>query len=154
MGEIRLYRKFYCASINRSTGNESYNLINPYSLSANTFVSGTGNTQSNTIIESGISYASDETGIYYVDLDSQSYASDITYDLVWYVQYISKQIILRKLVTRFKVNPNNIGSGFDVELLGTYALDIEFPQTNTITVEVDNKQIETGSGDNDIETTI
>ena len=124
MGEIRLYRKFYCASVSTIGGTDEYNLINPYSLSANTFVAGTGNTQTSTIIESGLNIIQSETGIYYVDLDPISYAADIIYDLVWYVEYIENSPN-KKLVTRFKVNPVNIGQQIEIEYTGSKMIEIE-----------------------------
>ena len=134
MGEIRLYKKFYCTTVSNGVSNP-YNLINPYSLSANTFVAGSANTQSTTSIETGINIIQSETGIYYVDLTPNLYASDITYDLVWYVDY-TDMAPNKKLVTRFKVNPINIGQAIDVEFSETNIIEIEYPGTNSLEIEV------------------
>jgi hypothetical protein len=133
MGEIRLYRKFYC--ISSLNGAQDYNLINPYSLSANTFVSGSANTQSNTSIETNIEITQSENGIYYVDLNPRLYAADVIYDLVWHVSYTSSAPN-KKLVTRFKINPINIGRSIDVEMSERNTIEIEYPGSSIIEVEV------------------
>lgn len=108
MGQIRLYRKIYCVNVSApATGlTQTYTLINPYSLSANTFVAGSADTESNTAIESNTPVTQESTGIYYTDLNPLLYATDVTYDLVWYVQYTSTAPI-KKLTTRFRLNNQN-----------------------------------------------
>lgn len=105
MGQIRLYRKIYCVElIATSSGTtQTYTLINPYQISASSYVAGTGATESNTLIESNTPISQESTGIYYTDLNPNMYATDMTYDLVWYVQYLADSP-LKKLTTRFRLN--------------------------------------------------
>lgn len=112
MGQIRIYRKIYCVNITPvfSGKTETYTLINPFSISASAFVAGTGDTESNTNIESNTTTIQESTGIYYTDLNPILYATDVTYDLVWYVQYTSVAPI-KKLTTRFRLNNQNGPSG-------------------------------------------
>ena len=52
MGLLRLYRKFYCVST--SGAPDVYTLITPTSVTASSFIAGTGGTESTMLIESGI----------------------------------------------------------------------------------------------------
>ena len=127
MGFIRLYRKIYCVSASASsTGmTQSYTLINPISLSANTFVAGSADTESNIAIEGNTPITQESTGIYYTDLNPTYYATDVTYDLVWYVQYTASAPI-KKLTTRFRLNNQTGPSGeVSIEILN-----------NTIEIEI------------------
>jgi hypothetical protein len=117
---LRLYRKIYCID----TSTNQYTLINPTSISASCYVAGTGGTESSTSIETGISVTQEETGIYYADLTPTLYASDVTYDLVWYVQYTSESPE-KKLTTRFRIKPYNIAGQLDYEVLSVYPIDID-----------------------------
>jgi len=128
MSLLRIYRKFYIITTSPNNGDD-YNLIDPINLSAETYISGTGNTQSNTLIESGINIIQEESGIYYANLNPTLYAIDFNYDLVWYVQYTNEAPLDKKLVTRFRVKPYNIAAQLDYEInnipieyeiLGTY----------------------------------
>lgn len=126
MGQIRLYRKIYCVSASPSlTGiTQTYTLVNPYSLSANTFVAGSADTESNTAIEIGTPTVQESIGIYYTDLNPILYSTDVTYDLVWYIQYTSVAPI-KKLTTRFRLNNQNGPSGeIAIEVLSN-TLEIE-----------------------------
>lgn len=127
MGFIRLYRKIYCvnASANSTGITQSYTLINPTSISANTFVAGSADTESNTAIENNTPITQESTGIYYTDLNPQLYATDVTYDLVWYVQYTMTAPI-KKLTTRFRLN-NQTGPG------GEIGIEI---MNNTLEIEI------------------
>jgi hypothetical protein len=126
MGEIRLYRKIYCVSLTATpTGTtQTYTLFNPSSISASSYVAGTGGTESNTLIESNTPITQEETGIYYTDLDPNLYATDVTYDLVWFINYtsIAPQ---KKLTTRFRLNNQTGVSGeISIEILSN-TLEIE-----------------------------
>ena len=99
MGQIRIYRKIYC--INGVTQN--YSLFNPSSLSASSYITGSGDTESTTLIEGGLPITNEFTGIYYADLTPELYATDVTYDLVWFIQYTPTAPI-KKLTTRFRLN--------------------------------------------------
>ena len=125
MGQIKLFRKFYCVGIIR-TGNtidQNYTLIDPYALSANTYVAGTGATESTTIIESSLPITRDQLAVYFADLDPFLYASDVTYDLIWFVNYTNSSPI-KKLSTRFRFNLNAITNQLEIEYLN-YPLEIE-----------------------------
>jgi hypothetical protein len=126
MGEIRLYRKIYCVSLTATpTGTtQTYTLFNPSSISASSYVAGTGGTESNTLIESNTPITQEETGIYYTDLNPNLYATDVTYDLVWFINYtsIAPQ---KKLTTRFRLNNQTGVSGeISIEILSN-TLEIE-----------------------------
>lgn len=126
MGEIRLYRKIYYVSLTATpTGTtQSYNLFDPTSITASSYVAGLNGNESATLIESNTPITQEETGIYYTNLDPDLYAADITYDLVWYINYtnIAPQ---KKLTTRFRLN--NIASvsrELSIEILSN-TLEIE-----------------------------
>ena len=125
MGQIKLFRKFYCVGIIR-TGNtidQNYTLIDPYALSANTYVASTGATESTTIIESSLPITRDQLAVYFADLDPFLYASDVTYDLVWFVNYTTTAPT-KKISTRFRMNVNNITNQIEIEYLNA-PLEIE-----------------------------
>jgi hypothetical protein len=123
MGMFRLYRKFYCVSTS-GTGN-TYTLITPTSVSAESYVAGTGGTNSNTLIETGLTLTEEETGIFYTDLDPTLYTSDVTYDLVFYVQYTPEAPLDKKLITRFRIKPFNIANQLDFEISDVRPIEYE-----------------------------
>jgi len=123
MGILRLYRKFYCVSTAGSS--DTYTLITPTSVTAQCFVAGTGGTESATLIESGIPLTEEESGIFYADLNPTLYSSDVTYDLVFYVQYTSDAPLDKKLITRFRIMPFNIASQLDFEISDTNQIGYE-----------------------------
>lgn len=130
MSQIKLYKKFYAISIIR-TGNtidQNYVLINPYALSANTYVAGSGASESNTIIESSLSISQDSTGVYFTNLNPYSYASDVTYDLVWFVNYTSIAPV-KKISTRFRINVNTVTNQIEIEYIH-YPLEIDFTNSD------------------------
>jgi hypothetical protein len=131
MGQIRLYRKFYCINIVKtsSTTDENYVLFDPYFLSGNTFVAGTGDTESSDLIESNLEVVQFSTGIYYTNLNPNLYASDVTYDLVWYVNYLDIAP-LKKLSTRFRINVNKFTNEIEIDFLGA-PLEFEIYQSPT-----------------------
>lgn len=125
MSQIKLYRKFYSIGIIR-TGNtidQNYVLIDPYALSANTYVAGTGATESTSMIESGLQISQSIPGVYFADLNPFLYASDVTYDLVWFVNYTNSAPI-KKLSTRFRINVNSVTNQIEIEYLNNN-LEIE-----------------------------
>lgn len=125
MGQIKLYKKFYCVNIIRTgaTTEQNYVLLDPYSLSANTYVAGSGATESPTIVESSITISQESSGVYFADLNPSLYASDVTYDLVWFVGYISSATI-KKISTRFRINVNTITNQIEIDYINT-PLEIE-----------------------------
>lgn len=133
MGVLRLYKKFYC--IADAGVSDIYSLITPTSLSAATYVAGTGGTPSSTLIETGITLVEEEPGIFYADLTATKYSSDITYDLAWYVQY-TPTAPNRRLVTRFRIKPFNIANQLDFEISKVGQIDYEISDTNVIEYEV------------------
>ena len=125
MGQIRLYKKFYTVGIIRTgaTIDQNYVLLDPYALSANTYVAGTGATESPSLIESSLPISQESTGVYFADLTPQLYASDVTYDLVWFVNYTTTAPT-KKISTRFRMNVNNITNQIEIEYLNA-PLEIE-----------------------------
>ncbi len=92
MSSFRLYRKIYL--INTS---EVYSLLNPFSISANTY-----NLSSSQSIEIP-TVQQESTGVYYVDLDVNLYNPTDIYQLNWQVQYTSNPISNKRLETIFKI---------------------------------------------------
>ena len=125
MGEIRLYRKIYCVSLTATpTGTtQTYTLFNPNSITASSYVAGLNGNESATLIESNTPITQEETGIYYTDLNPNLYTSDVTYDLVWYINYtdIAPQ---KKLTTRFRMNNKGVSGEISIEILSN-TLEIE-----------------------------
>lgn len=130
MGLLRLYKKFYCVSKNITEN--LYTPITPLSISASSFIAGTGGTESNTMIESNIPLTEEEIGIFYADLNPVLYSSDVTYDLVFYVTYTTNSPVDKKLITRFRIMPFNI----------TNQLDFEINNLSPIEFEINNSAIE------------
>jgi hypothetical protein len=132
MGQYEIYRKFYEFTFQNS--GTSRTLINPVFLSANTFVAGSADTQSNQIIETELNVSQSQTGIYYVDLNPVYYSTDVVYDLVWYVTYTNSSTengAIHQLTTRFKIN--------NVQYIGTpIGVDVE---TNIIGIDVMNNSL-------------
>ena len=104
MADIRLYRKFICINATTS-GNTTTDLITPFGLTASTV---TAASSGGTIIESGLVPVQESLGLYYVDLNPNLYAGDVTYDLLWNVIYLPGAPI-KTLPTRFRIIPNIVG---------------------------------------------
>ena len=136
MGEIRLYRKIYCVSLTATpTGTtQTYTLFNPNSITASSYVAGLNGNESATLIESNTPITQEETGIYYTDLNPNLYASDVTYDLVWYINYtdIAPQ---KKLTTRFRMNNQGVSGEISIEILSNAIESIEI-LSNTIEIDI------------------
>ena len=135
MGEIRLYRKIYCVSLTATpTGTtQTYTLFNPNSITASSYVAGLNGNESATLIESNTPITQEETGIYYTDLNPNLYATDVTYDLVWYINYtsIAPQ---KKLTTRFRMNNQSVSGEISIEILSNTIESIEI-LSNTIEID-------------------
>jgi hypothetical protein len=123
MGLLRLYRKFYCVSPGAS--GDTYTLITPTALSAEAYVAGSGDTTSTSLVETGIPLVAESTGVYYADLNPTLYSSDVTYDLVFTVQYTPSAPTDRKLTTRFRIMPFNIANQLDYEISDTTPIEYE-----------------------------
>lgn len=125
MGELKLYKKFYQVKLVKTVSavQQDYILMNPYALSATTFTAGSGDTESASIIENLVSITNLSTGIYFADLDPTLYAADVTYDLVWFIQYFSTAPV-KKISTRFRINVNTITNQIEIEYIN-YPLEIE-----------------------------
>lgn len=126
MGQIKLYKKFYIVNLANtgSTINQNYISLDPYALSANTFVSSTGSTESSILIEQGLNTIQEIPGVYYTNLNPNLYASDVTYDLIWYVNYTNISPI-KKLSTRFRINVNSISNLIEIDYLKS-PLEIDY----------------------------
>jgi hypothetical protein len=123
MGFLRLYRKFYCVST--AGASDVYTLITPTSVTAEVYVAGTGGTNSSTLIESGVPLTEEEVGIFYADLNPTLYSSDVTYDLVFYVQYTPLAPLDKKLITRFRISPFNIANELEYEVSALTPIEYE-----------------------------
>lgn len=125
MSEIKLYKKFYRVGIVKtgSTIDQTYTLLDPFILSANTYSAGSGATESNNIIEAGLLISQESSGVYFADLNPLLYASDISYDLVWFVNYTSTAPI-KKISTRFRFNVNKYTNQIELEIINA-PLEIE-----------------------------
>jgi len=134
MGLFRLYRKFYCVSTAGS--GDTYTLITPTSVSAESYIAGTGGTNSNTLIETGLSLTEEEIGIFYADLNPTLYTSDVTYDLVFYVQYTPEAPLDKKLITRFRIKPYNIANQLAFEINNSTQIDYEISDIRPIEYEI------------------
>lgn len=136
MGQLKLYKKFYQVSLIRTNNGiigPNYYPLNPASLSANTYVAGTGATESNTLIESSLNITNENANIYFADLDPSMYASDITYDLVWFVEYLTGAPI-KKISTRFRLNSNSASNQIEIEIINS-PLEIEFTN-NSLEIDI------------------
>lgn len=133
MSQIKLYKKFYKIDVRN---NQNYTLIDPYSLSANTYVAGTGATESSTFIETGLPISQESAGVYFADLNPGLYASDVTYDLVWFVNYTSTAP-LRKISTRFRININSVTNQLEIEYVNN-SLEIEY-LNSPIEIDISSK---------------
>lgn len=120
-----MYRKIYCVSLTATpTGTtQTYTLFNPSSITTSSYVAGLGGNESATLIESNTPITQEEVGIYYTDLNPNLYASDVTYDLVWYIKYtdIAPQ---KKLTTRFRMSNQGVSGEISIEILSN-TLEIE-----------------------------
>lgn len=137
MGEIRLYRKIYRVDLTSTvTGTtQTYTLINPYQISASSFVAGSGATESNTLVEYHTTIHQDAVGIFYTDLNPILYATDVTYDLVWYVKYV-QGAPEKKLTTRFRLNnQSGVSSEISTEIMTNQEVSIEI-LSNTLEIEI------------------
>ena len=124
--QYEIYRKFY--EFTYANSGTTRQLFNPVFLSANTFVAGTADTQSNQIVEAGLTISQSQLGIYYVDLAPVNYSTDIVYDLVWYVTYtnnLDENGAIHQLTTRFRIN--------NVQIMSELGIDV---MNNTLIVEV------------------
>ena len=119
MANLTLYRDFYCINHTVFNSADTYTLITPVELSANTYVR-----NSSALTETLVVY-NESIGKYYVNLNPILYSFDNVYELVWSVVYDSLSPV-KKLITRFRLNPNNISGIIDVEIVSpSYGIDIE-----------------------------
>lgn len=144
MAVFRLYRKFY--TINYNSGNETYTLLNPLSLSASTYVS-------NTLVEYNLTVVQESTGIYYVDLTPSNYNNQNAYELRWTVKYTSSSPY-KILQTLFRYEPTtnqiNVFGAVDYEIqeYGEFIIDTvndnnvdyEIAEQNEIVSEIPNNE--------------
>jgi hypothetical protein len=107
MATLRVYRDFYVINNNILDSSETYNLINPISLTVDVKKEGDIN-----IIESP-KVIKESLGKYYVDLNPILYSIDNNYEINWNVIYVNNSP-LKKLITRFKMHPIVIGSNIEL----------------------------------------
>lgn len=141
MGILRIYRKFYCVSTRSNP--HTYTLITPTSVSASTYVAGVGGNESSTLIESNLPLVEEETGIFYADMDPELYAEDVTYDLVFYVQYTPSAPSGKKLPVRFRIKTKSTVSQLEYELGdSTRLIEIEISDSNAFGIEIIGNELE------------
>ena len=117
MANLTLYRDFYCINHSVFSTADTYTLITPISLSASTYVN-----NSTALTETLVVY-NESTGRYYVNLSPILYSFDNVYELRWSVVYTVNSPV-KKVITRFRLNPYNISSPVDVEIIST-SIDVE-----------------------------
>lgn len=109
MGEIKLYRQIKCFQTDKNGNISKNNFIDPVSISAST------KTENGSSIIEEPTIKKESSGVYFVQLDPNFYSSDITYFLNWFVKYFSDSP-MKKLPTKFRINPNIIGQDIDIEI--------------------------------------
>lgn len=125
MAKLRLYKEFY--RIDYINGvNDNYTLINPFAISASTFVYSTSQLVENLTI------TQESLGSYYVDISAHLYSYPTIYQIIWYVEYLNNGIV-KQLRTKFVFDlvSNNIITELDFELYNNIAIDYEI--TNSFT---------------------
>jgi len=123
MAEIKIYRRFY--SIISDDSGETYTLINPFSISANSY----NITQGSALVENNLTVTQSSTGIYYALLNGALYNSNDEYQVTFTVVYIDGTES-KELYSQFKLNPV-------ISPKGTLSVDMESP----LVYEIDNKPI-------------
>lgn len=114
MAQLTLYRRIYSVGILRtgSTIDQVYTLVDPYSISATTF----STQDTSTILETFNSVNQESTGVYSVDINPYLYTWDKTYSVEWGILY-TELAPYKKLLTTFRLNPINIGSEVEIEII-------------------------------------
>lgn len=125
MGELRLYRNIYSVDVN-----SVYTPIDPFFITASTYVSGTGSTR----VE-GMTPTREALGVYYVDLTPKLYSFDNTYTLQWQVEYL-ENTPRKNLTTKFRFNPENISGNVSVEILNNMPLNVSVI-TGNVDIEIE-----------------
>ena len=129
MANLTLYRDFYCINHVLFSSADTYTLITPVGISANTVVSGS------TLIIENLVVQNESVGKYFVSLNPVLYSFDNIYELNWNVVYVSSAPT-KKLITRFRFRPYNITAPFDVEINSSpYGMEIEL-LNNQIDIEI------------------
>lgn len=111
MSKLRIYKEFY--RINYVDGvNDNYVLIDPHSLSAETY-----NFNTNALIEN-LDVVRESLGNYYVQIKPALYKYPNVYQFRWYVQYLNNGIT-KQLNTKFIFDPINqdIVTQIEIELI-------------------------------------
>lgn len=89
--------------------------MSPIFLSANSYVSTTGNTVT-TLVEQSLPIVETEAGVYYAQINPELYQGDLTYQIEWYVQYTEESNI-NTLSNKFLVNNYKAALAISVELV-------------------------------------
>lgn len=117
MATLKVYRDFYVINSNNLSNSETYNLIDPFNLSVDVKKEG-----ENSIIESP-ELVRESLGRYFVNLNPILYSIDYNYEVNWNVIYINNSP-LKKLITRFKLQPIVIGDNIEL-MIDTSEIRIE-----------------------------
>ena len=140
--QYQIYRKFYYFTYSNS--GKTTILFNPVFLSANTFVAGSADTQSNTIVETNLAVSQTQIGIYYVNLNPVYYSTDVVYDLVWYVTYTNnadENGTIHQLTTRFKINNIQfLSNPLSVDVLNN-TLGIQIIENSNVSIDIINNTL-------------
>ena len=134
MGLLRIYRKFFYVST--ATLPHTYTLFTPTNLSAATYVAGAGGEESSSLIESAITLVEEELGIFYANLNPNLYSSDVTYDLVFYVQYTPEAPSNKRLPVRFRIKTINLVSQLDYDINNSSLFEVEVYDSNSIGIKI------------------
>ena len=91
---LHIYRRFY--RVDATIESSSYELIDPYSLSASVT-----NVTQNSLVEGTATTVNTLVGIYYVDLSVPLYNTNDIYEVDWQIQYTPSSPV-RHLYSRFR----------------------------------------------------
>jgi hypothetical protein len=89
--------------------------MSPVFLSANSYVSTTGNSVS-TLVEQGLPITETEEGVYYAQINPELYQGDLSYEIQWYVQY-NEESNINTLSNKFLINNYAAALAISVELI-------------------------------------
>lgn len=129
MANLTLYKDFYYINHTAFNSADTYILINPVGISANTYISGSTTVVENLIIQN------ESIGKYFVVLTPQLYSFDFIYELKWNVIY-DLNSFNKILITKFRLQPQNINSSIDLEIVDTnYDFEIG-SSSNGINIEI------------------
>ena len=132
MSKLRLYKEFY--RIDYTDGvNDTYTLIDPFSLTACTY-----NFSTSQLVEN-LTITQESLGNYYVEMNGSLYFFPTVYQLIWYVEYLNNGIV-KQLRTKFLFDPinNNYITELDIEFVKYTNIDYEINSDTPLEYEIKN----------------